>query len=120
MMQKQPLQNDCQPERTMEMEVASIEVASVYSSNHQDLLVAVSVTDGCQNPVYRMVVDIIVVRPDGSKYSLTEHTNQRGIAMFELLNIDMGRWEIVVFNLYHPDYPSRMTKSGKEWHIEFV
>lgn len=102
------------------MFVDALDVVTSYKDNRQHLKLAVSVTDVAGFPVFETGVELVIDPPDGTKFSLIGETDPYGIAYFELKNINRGRWEVVVFNVDHPDYTCEATKSSKLFSIKHV
>lgn len=102
------------------MFVDALDVVTSYKDNKQHLKLAVSVSDLAGYPVFESGVELVIDSPDGTKFSLKGETDPYGIAYFELENIRRGRWEVIVFNVDHPDYKYETAKSHKAWSVKYV
>ena len=102
------------------MFVDALDVVTSYKDNQQHLKLAVSVTDLAGYPVFESGVELVIDSPDGTKFSMLGETDPYGVAYFELKNISRGRWEVVVFNVDHPNYKCEPPKSVKLWSIKYV
>ncbi|TFH05681.1 MAG: hypothetical protein E4H14_12260 [Candidatus Thorarchaeota archaeon] len=102
------------------MFVDALDVVTSYKDKQQHLKLAVSVSDLAGYPVFETGVELVIDSPDGTKFSLKGETDPFGIAYFELKNIRRGRWEVVVFNVDHPDYKCATAEGCKSWSIKYV
>jgi hypothetical protein len=103
-----------------EMGVNSIDVIKSYTTSSREMKIAISVQNYCGFPVHKGKVEIALMRPDGSKYTLSQITDKEGIALFELGKIDQGRWEVVVFEINHPHYTLNHKLSSQKWYMTDV
>ncbi len=100
--------------------VDALDVVTSYKDDQQHLKLAVSITDLAGYPVFESGVELVIDAPDGTKFSLQTETDPYGIALFELTNIERGRWEVIVFNVHHPEYQYDQTYQNRTWSISFV
>jgi hypothetical protein len=114
------LTNDCLPENRNTISIRSFDVAKYYNDGHQDMTLAVSVMNLCGEPVPLSDVEIILSSPGGFSFSLSESTDSSGVAIFELKRIARGRWEVIVFNIEHPEFEVDLSRSEKRWSVTYV
>jgi hypothetical protein len=121
MYDKSCLKSELAPGRnSRKMCVDALDVVTSYKDDQQHLKLAVSITDLAGYPVFESGVELVIDAPDGTKFSLQTETDPYGIALFELTNIERGRWEVIVFNVHHPEYQYLRTYHNKTWSISFV
>ena len=99
------------------MHVDALDVVTSYKDKKQHLKLAVSVTDLAGYPVFEGDVELVIDPPAGTKFSLTNETNPYGIAFFDIPNVERGRWEVIVFNVQHPDYCFETSDRKSSWSI---
>jgi hypothetical protein len=117
-MQETYIHNDWSSEKVkVKMGIESIDVVKSYKPHSQDMKVAITVHDRCGRPVHKGRVEIALVTPTGSKYTLSRMTDNEGVALFELDRIDEGRWEVVVFDINHPQYTLDHRLSQQRWYV---
>jgi hypothetical protein len=115
------LKNDCFHERyRTEMYIESIDAVTSYFHDQQSLKFAVMVLNLCGEPIDKSEVELVISAPDGSKRTLSQFTDSEGVALFELLEIDRGRWEAVVFRIEHPDFSESQSNHNQRWSITYV
>jgi uncharacterized GH25 family protein len=115
------LKKDCFHERyKTEMCIESIDNVISYCNYQQNLKFAVTVLNPCGEPIHKGEVDLVISTPDGSKFSLSRQTDSDGVALFELFDIDRGRWEAVVFKVKHPEYNMSLNHHNQRWSITYV
>ena len=102
------------------MFVDALDVVTSYKDNRQHLKLAVSVTDLTGYPVFESGVELVIDPPDGTKFSLKSETDPYGIAIFEISDAARGRWEVVVFDVDHPEYSCDMARRRKPWSVTYV
>ncbi|TFG28840.1 hypothetical protein EU528_10635 [Candidatus Thorarchaeota archaeon] len=102
------------------LHVDALDVVTSYKDDQQHLKLAVSITDLAGYPVFESDVELVVDSPDGTKFSLKNETNTYGIAFFDIKNVQKGRWEVIVFNVDHPDYCYEKSNLAKPWSITYV
>ena len=112
------LKSELAPGRnSRKMHVDALDVVTSYKDNQQHLKLAVSVTDLAGYPVFESGVELIVDSPTGTKFSLVNETDPYGIALFEIANVERGKWEVIVFNVHHPDYSFEESDRKGSWAI---
>ena len=99
------------------MHVDSLDVVTSYKDEQQHLKLAVSVTDLAGYPVFESGVELVIDSPSGTKFSLMKETNPYGIAFFEIPNVERGRWEVIVFDIHHPDYSFEKSDRMSTWSV---
>lgn len=115
------LKNEYSHQRTKtELCIESVDVVTSYTSYQQNLKFAVSVLNLCGEPVHESEVVLAINRPDGSRISLSQKTDSQGVALFELDDIDRGRWEAVVFKVRHTDYKRSLNHHSQRWSVVYV
>ena len=102
------------------MHVDALDVVTSYKDNQQHLKLAVSVTDLAGYPVFESDVELVLDSPDGTKFSIENETDPYGIAIFEISNVERGRWEVIVFNVHHPDYCFEKSDQKGSWSITYI
>ena len=121
MCEKSCLKSELAPgSNSKKMYVDALDVVTSYKDNQQHLKLAVSVSDLAGYPVFESGVELVIDSPGGTKFSLKGETDPYGIALFEIDNIEKGRWEVVVFNVEHPEYKCDPSKKQKPWSIKYV
>jgi hypothetical protein len=115
------VQNDqIHPTTRQKMCIESVDTVTFYSNDEKQLKLAVSVTDQMGYPVHKSDVDVVFGSPSGSKFSIRAETDPFGVAVFELHDVESGRWEVVVFRVQHPDYSYDASCTKKRWSITYV
>ena len=114
------LTNDCLSENKNRISIRSFDIAKCYSNGHQDMIIAVSINNLCGDPVPLIGVEIILSSPGGFRFPLTGTTDANGVAIFKMERIAKGRWEVIVFNIEHPDFEVDLSESEKRWSVTYV
>jgi len=99
MYDKTCLKSELAPGRnSRKMHVDTLDVVTSYKDEQQHLKLAVSVTDLAGYPVFESGVELVIDSPTGTKFSLMKETDPNGIAIFEIANVERGKWEVIVLN----------------------
>jgi len=121
MYDKSCLKSELAPGRnSRKMHVDALDVVTSYKDEQQHLKLAVSVTDLAGYPVFESGVELVIDSPTGTKFSLMKETDPNGIAIFEIANVERGRWEVIVFNVRHPDYCFEKSDQQSSWSITYI
>jgi hypothetical protein len=121
MYDKTCLKSELAPGRnSRKMHVDTLDVVTSYKDEQQHLKLAVSVTDLAGYPVFESGVELVIDSPTGTKFSLMKETDPNGIAIFEIANVERGKWEVIVFNVKHPDYCFEKSDQQSSWSITYI